>query len=158
MTKELIEAKIKRAEQGREIWLNLKRECELTENTFVILFPQEDTACNAYVMKYLEDFAVRTNADRLVLLAYDKEVLDLENGVGSAWQTSFKNKVKTRFVSREDALQIMDYYTLQMFTDRLIIASLDEPEGRNGSNIIGINDITEEEAVAIGILGLVGIR
>ena len=51
----------------------------------------------------------------------------------------------------------MDYYTLQMFTDKLVIASLEEPEGRSGGNLIGVKHITEEEAVAIGILGLSGV-
>ena len=41
-----------------------------------------------------------------------------------------------------------------MFTNKLIIVSLDEPQGRNGTNLIGTKGVTEEEIVAIGILGL----
>lgn len=143
MTEELIKAKIISAEQGREIWLTIKKKCELTENTFVILFPHSGTMCNTYIIQYLQDFMNRTGAEKVVLLSYDENILNakIENTMSC-------------FISREDAEKIMDYYTLQTFTDKLIIASLDEPEGRNGSNIIGINGITEKEVAAVGILGL----
>lgn len=151
MTEGMIKQKNDSATQGREIWLSLAKECVFDEDTFVILFPRADTMCNKYVMKYLSDFADMVKTRRIVLLSFDRNVL---NAVSD---TNIGVTVFTHFVSREDAVKIMDYYMLQMFTDRLIIASLDEPEGRSGSNIIGIKGITEEEAVAVGVLGLAGI-
>lgn len=149
MTEEMISHKIHEAAQGRLIWLELKESYAFDDNTFVILFPQTGTACNAYVMKYLPDFIKKTNAGRVILLSYDEAVLSKRPDTDI--------EIRTRFVSREDALRLIDYYMLQMFTDRLVIASLDEPEGRSGRSITGIKGITEEEAVAVGVLGLAGI-
>lgn len=38
--------------------------------------------------------------------------------------------------------------------DRLIIASLDEPYGRFGSRLLGLNGLTEEELFVIGVYSL----
>lgn len=148
---ESIREKVENARQGREIWLSIEKECALTEDSYVILFPQKDTLCNSYVLKHLSEFAHRAKAGKIVLLSYDEKVLDADAAVlGEAADT----ELICRFFSREAAEKVMDYYMLQMFTDKLVIAALDEPEGRNGRNVIGINGITEEEAVAVGILGL----
>lgn len=146
MTEEQVRQKINIAAEGRHIWLELEKEQAFDENTFVILFPESGTMCNKYVMKYLAAFMGKTGTDRVLLLSHDEEVLNAGSDADM--------KIQTRFLSREDAVKIIAYYMLQVFTDKLIIASLDEPEGRNGSNIIGINGITLEETVATGILGL----
>ena len=149
MTEQQIGQKIDRAAQGRLIWLELKEKCAFDEDTFVILFPQAGTMCNAYVMQYLPAFIKKTGAGRLVLLSHDEKVLN------EGPDTDIR--IQTQFLSREDAQKIMDYYTLQMFTDKLVIASLEEPEGRSGGNLIGVKHITEEETVAIGIVGRSGV-
>ncbi len=45
----------------------------------------------------------------------------------------------------------MKFYSLYMFTDRLVIASLDEPDGRNGERMVGKKGITVGEIFPIGV-------
>ena len=144
---EVLERKINQAVLGRKRWLKLAKTCDISEDTYVILFPQRQTECNKYVLKHLPDFVRKMNAKHLLILSHDEEILNSSEKYGEA-------KCERIMWSREEAEDLMAYYTMQMFTQRLIIASLDEPEGRNGRNIIGVNGITEEEAAVIGILGL----
>lgn len=151
MLTELIQDKLEEAEKGRKLWLELKMELKFTDDTYVILFPQSGTKCNTYTIKYLPEFISRKNVEQVVLLSYDSEVLS--NGGKTAANGSSVNVI-SRFFDRKSAECLMAYYMLQMFTDRLIIASLDEPEGRHGNDITGINSITQEEIVKVGILGI----
>ena len=45
----------------------------------------------------------------------------------------------------------MQYYCLYEFDKRLVIASLDEPNGRRGSALIGKRGTTKEEIFVIGV-------
>lgn len=142
---EILQKKIEKAGKGREAWLGLVKQYHISDETYVILFPQCGTDCNRYVLKYLSAYAEKVKAKRLLLLTDDKEILENKDLQIDCEKVVWK---------REQAECLMAYYTLQMFTDKLIIAALDEPEGRNGQNIIGVRGVTEEEAVAVGILGL----
>lgn len=150
MLKDLLEKKLYQAKKGREDWLELIEKKYIKNETYVILFPQNGTSCNKYILKYLPVFSEKLDIKHILILSHDDEVLENIK--------SYNNlKCDSIFWSREKAEEIMAYYMLQKFTNQLIIASLDEPEGRNGNNIIGVKGITEEEAVAIGILGLKSI-
>ena len=142
-----LEEKINLAKQGRDQWLQLMKQYAIDKNTYVVLFPQERTQCNKYVLKYLPAFAEKMHASQIFLLSYDEEVLKASIDCSEV-------VCKNIFWNRRQAEELMAYYTLQIFTNNLIIASLEEPEGRKGRNLIGINGITEEEIVAIGILGI----
>ena len=142
-----LEEKINLARRGRDKWLQLMGQYVIDKNTYVILFPQEKTQCNRYVLKYLPAFAEKVHASQILLLSYDEEVL--KNNINCS-----EKIIDSVFWNRKQAEELMAYYTLQIFTNNLIIASLEEPEGRKGRNLIGINGITEEETVAIGILGI----
>lgn len=145
-----LEEKINLARRGRDKWLQLMEQYAIDKNTYVILFPQEKTQCNKYVLKYLPAFAEKVHASQILLLSYDEEILNANIDCSEV-------VCKNIFWNRKGAEELMAYYTLQIFTNNLIIASLEEPEGRKGRNLIGINGITEEETVAIGLLGIKGI-
>lgn len=142
-----LEQKIDMAEKGRTEWLKLAAEHEIDRDTYVILFPEEETKCNAYVLKYLPDFATARKAKKLLLLSHDKTIANADIKCADTICESV-------VWSRKQAEELMAYYTMQFFTNNLIIASLDEPKGRKGRNIIGVNGVTEEETVAVGILGI----
>lgn len=144
---EKLEQKIVQAKKGREEWIRLKERCDIDSHTYIILFPEEKTQCNRYVLKYLPDFAKTKKAEKIILLSYDDEVLNADIKCENAVCESVR-------WSCAQAEQLMSYYTMQLFTNNLIIASPDEPNGRRGRNIIGIKGVTEEEAAAVGILGI----
>ena len=141
------EKKLNKAKEGRAQWIKLMEEFGGEKDKYIILFPHERIDCNKYMLKYLSQFAKKVHVDTLLVLSCDKMVLegikdytDI-NCIGVFW-----NNIQIQ--------NLLSYYSLHMFTNKLVIASLDEPQGRNGSNIIGTKGVTEEEIVAIGILGL----
>lgn len=145
----LLQDKINSAKMGREYWLNLDKEYKIDAETYVVVFPDRGTKVNEYVLKYLPSFVDKVHSKRIILLSSDTDIIKKQ---------SEDVEYIAVYCEEEKIDALLSYYTLQMFTERIVIASLDKPEGRNGKNVIGINGITEEEAVAIGILGLKEVK
>ena len=55
-------------------------------------------------------------------------------------------------LSSEEINSMLTLYRLIKFGNHLLIASLEEPFGRIGTRIIGVNGITKDEAFAVGAL------
>lgn len=141
------EKRLNRAKEGRTEWIKLMEEYGGEKNKYIILFPHEGSDCNRYMLKYLSKFAKKVQVDTLLILSCDNMVLEgIKNCEDINCIGVFWNNVQIQ--------NLLSYYSLYMFTNKLVIASLDEPQGRNGSNIIGAKGVTEEEIVVIGILGL----
>lgn len=139
--KELLDKSIEMAYKGREDWINLISEFNIGDNDYVVLFPKIDREINDIAVKYVKKL---TEKGKVLLLAHDDVLLNLSDVKG----------LSARFYSREDAENLMKFYALYQFTDRLIIVSLEEPEGRTGKNLTGVNGITVEELIAVGIFGM----
>lgn len=139
--KELLDKSIEMAYKGREDWINLISEYNIGDRDYVVLFPKIDRAVNDIAVKYVKKL---TEKGKVLLLTHDDNLLNISDIKG----------VSAKFYSREDAENLMKFYALYQFTDRLIIVSLDEPEGRTGKNLTGINGITLEELIAVGIFGM----
>ena len=144
---EKMERRINQARKGREKWLQLKENYKIDKSTYIILFPEEKTQCNKYTLKYLPFFSKKLSIKHIILLSYDKEVLNTKIDCPDLICESI-------FWTHSQAEELMAYYMVQIFTENFIIASLDLPEGRKAGNIIGINGVTEEEVVSVGILGI----
>lgn len=144
---ELLEKKIQKAKKGRNYWLSLKKDIQLSDNTYIIMFPDVKTKCNYYVLKHLDKFAEKKKCDHFLFLSSDE-------GIKKQAEKLVSTPYKMILCNETDIDGLICYYMMQMFTEHLIIASLEKPDGRNGKNIIGVNGITEEEVAAIGILGL----
>ncbi len=143
----LLEEKIQKAEKGRKYWLSLKENTPLSDDAYIIMFPEIKTKCNYYVLKHLDKFAEEKNCNHFLFLSSDQDIIKQAEELVST-------HYKMVLCSENDIDALICYYMMQMFTEHFIIASLEKPDGRNGKNIIGVNGITEEEVVAIGILGL----
>lgn len=138
---ELLDKSIEMAYRGREDWINLTSEYNIGDRDYVVLFPKIDREINDIAVKYVKKL---TEKGKVLLLSHDNILLNI-SGV---------NGLAARFYSREEAENLMKFYALYQFTDRLIIVSLDEPEGRAGKNLAGKNGITTEELIAVGIFGM----
>ncbi|MBE5926117.1 MAG: hypothetical protein E7270_04055 [Lachnospiraceae bacterium] len=137
--KELID----KAYRGRENWIKFIEENNLDDKDYVVLFPESGTEINKIAVKYVNKLALTSR--KILVLTYDEALLNLKNCEGN---------VKVIRCEREQAEEIMQFYSLYQFTDRLIIVSLKEPEGRCGENLVGVNGLTFDEIVAIGIFGM----
>lgn len=136
-----------KAYQGWWRWHKICKKYRLG-NTAVILMPSEDRDNNFHALLYLDELLKRRGWEDAVVLSCD------EVSVKSAEYLA-KNLKKAAYISRKHAEQIMQYYCLYEFDSRLIVASLDEPSGRNASSLIGKKGVTVEELVAIGIYKII---
>lgn len=129
---------------GFYIWHQLIAKHPEIKNTAVILLPSSDDTNNYYALLYANQGITKMERDNAVILTFDKRVM--------ASAKNFSNRIVNIIpFSRKRALALMRYASLYNFDDRLVIASLDEPSGRNGRDLVGIKGITEEEIFAVGV-------
>ena len=110
----------------------------------MVLFPSCDTQINYLALLYLDEMLEARGYDNAVLLAHDPMVLK------SASLFS-QNILSVVPFSRKKAEDLMQFYCLYDFDSRFIVASLDEPNGRNGSVLIGKKGTTLEEIFVVGV-------
>lgn len=136
---------------GYFVWHQLIRKHPEIQNTAVVLMPSCDDLCNYYAMLYINQFLEVTNRENAVILTYDKQVIENADKFSA-------NIIAVIPFSRKKAELLMKYTSLYEFDSRLVVASLDEPTGRNGKNLVGIKGLTEEEIFAIGVYRLYPFR
>ena len=112
--------------------------------TVVVLLPDCNRETNYLALLYLDDMLKSRKYDNAVILTHDPAVLK------SAQLFSKKTLYVIPF-SRKKAEDLMQFYCLYEFDRRFIVASLDEPNGRNGSALIGKRGTTVEEIFVIGV-------
>ena len=110
----------------------------------VVLFPSTDEEVNEISLKYTRKLA--ENKEKIIVLTHDKQIISRA--------AEFEENISVVEYSREEAEDLMRFYCLYQFTDKLIIASVTEPEGRKGSGLIGHKGISLEEVIAVGVFGM----
>ncbi len=129
--------------QGWYRWHKIVKKYKLG-NTAVVLLPSNDREYNYNALLYLNQMLAVRKFDNAVILTYSNVVIK------SA--ALFSEKILgVEDFSRKYAEQLMQYYCLYEFDKRLIVASLDEPNGRNGRTLIGKRGTTIEEIFVIGV-------
>ena len=125
-------------------WVMINRIKGVGANTAVVLLPSLDRETNYLALLYLDDMLRSRKYANAVILTHDPAVLRAA--------PLFSDKIlKTVSFSRKKAEHLMQYYCLYEFNKRFIVASLDEPNGRNGSALVGKRGTTKEEIFVIGV-------
>ncbi len=125
-------------------WHKVIKGKDVEDNTAVILMPSHDIEINHLALLYLDAMLKSRKYKNAVILTDDPAVIK------SASLFS-KNILRVMEFSRKRAEHLMQFYSLYEFDKRFIVASLDEPNGRNGSSIIGKRGTTVEEIFVIGV-------
>ena len=114
------------------------------DNTAVILLPSIERDINHLALLYLDDMLKSRGHDNAIILTHDPEVMKAAH--------LYSDKIlKVVPFSRKNAEYIMQFYCLYEFNKKFIVASLDEPYGRNGSVLVGKRGTTKEEIFVIGV-------
>lgn len=128
-------------------WQKIKRRKGVGHSTAIILMPALNAEYNLYTLLYLNDFIESHMFLDALLLTFDRRVLKYTSYIS-------EYPISAVYFSRKNAESIMQYATLYDFDHRLYIASLDEPKGRKGAELIKSGKITTEELIAIGIFDI----
>ncbi|WP_411678498.1 hypothetical protein [Caproicibacter sp.] len=141
---------LRKAYQGWYLWHCLVKKYRL-QNTAVVLMPSENRDYNYYALLYLDQMLEKKGFKSAILLTHDDAV------VKSASLFSAKIEAVQPF-SREQAEKLMQFYSMFEFDVRFLVASLEEPAGRNSTGLIGKKGTTAEEIFAIGVYGLLPLK
>lgn len=112
--------------------------------TAVILLPDCNRETNHLALLYLDDMLKSQGFKNAILLTHDPIV-------EKCAPLFSKNILRVIPFSRKKAEHLMQFYCLYEFDKRFTVASLDEPNGRNGSALIGKRGTTVEEIFVIGV-------
>lgn len=115
--------------------------------TAVILIFKEDHECSFFALAYLDQLLKQRGWENAILLSTDSLALRCA--------ACFSNKILAiKRLEPEQENDLLQLACLYQFDDRFICASIDRPEGRNGSALIGKKGLTKEEIFAVGVYGL----
>ena len=127
-------------------WWQWHRLCKKyrIRDTAVVLMPSQNRNYNFNALLYLNQMLdVRGFRNALVLT--------LDDGAAKA-AGLFSDRISAVVpFSRKQAEHLMQYYSLFEFDSRLVIASLEEPNGRNGLAVIGKRGTTLQEIFVLGV-------
>lgn len=112
--------------------------------TAIILLPSCDREINHLALLYLDAMLKSRKYRDAIILTHDA-------AVEKCAPLFSKNILRVVRFSRKKAEHLMQFYCLYEFDKRFICASLDEPNGRNGSALIGKRGTTVEEIFVIGV-------
>lgn len=114
------------------------------KNTAVILLPDCNHAVNYMALLYLNDMLHNRGYNNALILTHDP---------GAQKSAALFSDKILRVVpfNRKKAEDLMQYYCLYEFDKRFIVASVDEPNGRSGSMLLGKRGTTQEEIFVIGV-------
>lgn len=116
----------------------------VTGDTAVILLPSCEREINHLALLYLDDMLKSRKYRDAVILTHDP-------AVKKSASLFSRNILRVVSFSRKKAEHLMQFYCLYEFDKRFTVASLDEPNGRNGSALIGKRGTTVEEIFVIGV-------
>lgn len=125
-------------------WHKIVKKKGVEGNTAIILLPSVERENNFLSLLYLDAMLKKRGFKNAVILTHDpmvKKTADMFS----------KNILFVKEFSRKKAKDLMQFYCLYEFDKRFICASIDEPNGRNGSAIIGKKGTTFEEVFVIGV-------
>ncbi len=135
--------RIEYAKQGREYWLNLVRENDITLMTYVLLVPDADGKYSGFIRDNLAQFLNSKKIQKVIILTRDQELNNF----------SMEN-ISVQPIRESDAKALLQFYCLYEFAANFIVASLDEPASRRGCGYVNKGNLTQEEIFKASILGL----
>lgn len=144
---QIYEQRKKQIEHGRNIWLALEEQYLHIEEEYCFIFPDVQSKCAEYVFRCLPEFIKQKDVKKFFLIGYD------ERAFGKADSLQGAETVKI-ILSRQQIEDLIAYYMFEEFTKKIVIVSLDCPNGRNGSWLENVKSITLEDIVSLGLLNL----
>jgi hypothetical protein len=140
----MIAKRLNAALAGRTMWLGLKRKYDIDNGLFVLLMPEDDRELNEQALRHIGDLLIYRRAAGVVILS-DKTWI-IENAMMYSDKILAINKI-----SAKDIDNLLSFFELYAFTERLLIVSLTKPYGSKLYNAVGVQGVTKEDLVCLSI-------
>jgi len=141
MRKNLVEAY-----RGWWVWHRMVRKYHIGA-TAVVLLPGMNPEYNRSALLFLDQMLTERKYENAVIMTVDEVIVKCA-------ELFSDNLLGVELISRKQAKRLMQFYCLYEFDSRFMVASLDEPEGRNAYRLIGVKGTTVEELIALGVYRL----
>ena len=145
--KQLFYEKKEQIERGNKLWQRLQKAYPQMQRNYVFIFPEDALEICDCVLQLLPEFVRCKEISLFYALGYSARVLEKMSCASAAECINIQ-------LTRQEIQDIVAYYAFHQFYKRIVIADLDIPNGRSGSQIMGIKDISLMETVSVGILGI----
>jgi hypothetical protein len=140
----MMEKRLFAAWAGRRMWLRLQREYDVDDGVFVLLMPEDDRELNEQALRHIDDLTLYRRARGVVILT-DKPWLR-ENAA------AYSEKIlAVRDLTAREIDDLLSFYELYAFSERLLVVSLTKPYGSKLRNTLGIQGVTKEDLVCLCI-------
>jgi hypothetical protein len=140
----MILSTMSKALRGRSMWLKLKRKYDIDNGLFVLLMPEDDKELNEQALRHIGDLLTYRRATGVVILSDQTWVI--ENA-----ETYSDKILAVKRVSAKASDNLLSFFELYAFTERLLIVSLTKPYGSKLHNTVGIQGATKEDLVCLSI-------
>lgn len=131
-------------------WHVILQRYKISTECAVILIPSPaDEECTEYAVKYVKEF-LRCN--RYKSVAFVSSYPNLSHLIKKFQVESVVRS--TIFLSDRKISQLLDFYNANLNDERLIVASLCVPCGRNALNYMNTGVLSKEEIFVIGIYNI----
>ncbi len=143
----ILEKKMKVAKEGEKVWNKIRSKIS-DVNEYILLFPEGDDETLKYGMMYMDTFAMRNNIKRICVCTDSKFVKKSIDKYSACLDELI-------MISRKEVDALIQFYSYFLFDNKFQIVSLTKPNCRNAIDLIGKNQITKEQLVAIGIYRII---
>lgn len=145
---ERLEDRITIAKRGRELWLKIVEQYDIKSSNYVVILPSTEALYNEPAITELPRFLRKRGIKKAFVLTSDDKVL--------AKQIS-ADDVEIILVQKDmfELKSLVQFYNLYEYAPNVIIASLEEPSGRMGKQLIGKKNLTSDEVFAGIVYSLV---
>lgn len=139
----LLEKKLEEARKGRLYWLYLLEKYKLGFTSYVLLIPDKEDIM--HLKKRFIQYIARKNGSKGVIITCKELFSNTKCKDGSIY---------TEACTRQEAENLMRFYCMYQFTPNLLIASLENPDGRRGINLAGKEGFSREEILDMVVFGI----
>jgi len=129
---------------GRTMWLKLKYEYDVDNGVYVLLMPEDDRELNEKALEHIDALVAHRKARGIIILTNNQWIV--ESAI------AFSSKIlAVKEVSEKEIDNLLSFFELYAFTERLLIVSLTRPYGSKLLNTVGISGVTKEDLVCLCI-------
>lgn len=139
-----LEDNINIAKKGREVWQGILDKYPIDNKVRIIIFPEDNKLVNYYTLSYINQAVKELTANKFIIVTYSDTIKKVARLFSD-------NVTEVIMLDKKAIFELIKFYSFYMFTDKLIIASLIYPEGRNADRLIGTKDIELKELIALGL-------
>ena len=131
-----MDKELKEAISGRHLWLRLSHKYQVDRYIFM---PHETSDYNDYAIDYIEAYLYKEGLHSAIFVSSNQAVLDRLSAYNGTYEVS------ATYMAHGQIMDMMRFYALYPFSDKVVIISLTIPYDTCSENLLGVKGVTRRE-------------